>query len=67
MENEASLDLLLGRLLEHEVEFGVVGRYALVAHDISLPTMDIDVCIRLTVDNLMARQKALRTCIHVIE
>ena len=67
MENETSLDILLERLFEHEVEFVVVRGYAAVAHGVSLPTMDIDVCIRLTVYNLMALQKALRTCIHVIE
>ena len=40
----ADLSKLLARLIEHEVEFVVVGGYAALAHGSTYMTFDIDVC-----------------------
>ena len=37
-------DLLLNRLIEHKVEFVIVGGFAAVAHGVKLVTQDMDVC-----------------------
>ena len=50
---------LLDRLVQHEVEFVVVGGFAVVAHGASLPTENIEVCMRFTPENLMRLQSAL--------
>ena len=39
---------LLNRLIQSNVEFVIVGGFAAVAHGVSLPTQDIDVCCRFT-------------------
>ncbi|MEW6355848.1 MAG: nucleotidyltransferase [Planctomycetota bacterium] len=55
----ASLESLLGRLIREDVEFVLIGGFAAVVHGGSLPTQDIDVCCRFSVDNLMRLQRAL--------
>ena len=50
---------LLNRLIQGEVEFVVVGGFAAVAHGVSLPTQDIDVCCRFTPENLLKLQEAV--------
>lgn len=47
------LETLLDRLLDHEVDFVVVGGFAAVAHGVSLLTEDIDICCRFTQPNLL--------------
>ncbi len=44
-------DLLL-RLQQHDVEFVIIGGVCGVLHGISLVTQDLDVCVRLTPENL---------------
>jgi hypothetical protein len=53
------LESLLSRLIQGDVEFVVVGGFAAVAHGVSLPTQDIDVCCRFTPKNLLKLQQAL--------
>lgn len=50
------LESLLHRLVQGEVEFVVVGGFAAVAHGVSLPTQDVDVCCRFTPENLLRLQ-----------
>jgi hypothetical protein len=50
---------LLKRLIEHRVEFVVVGGFAAVTHGASLMTEDIDIACRFSVENLMRLQRAL--------
>ena len=50
---------LLNRLVEHEVEFVVVGGFAAVAHGCTTLTMDVDVCCRMNPENLLRLQNAL--------
>lgn len=52
-------DLLLKRLIEHKVEFVIVGGFAAVAHGVTLVTQDMDVCCRFSVENLLRLQRAL--------
>ncbi len=53
------LESLLRRLVDAEVDFVVVGGYAAVAHGVTLVTQDMDVCCRMSCDNLMRLQNAL--------
>jgi len=53
------LESLLTRLIQGEIEFVVVGGFAAVAHGVSLPTQDIDVCCRFTPENLLKLQGAI--------
>lgn len=55
-----NIHLLLKRLIEHKIEFVIVGGYAGVAYGVTLVTQDIDICCRFSVDNLMRLQKALK-------
>jgi hypothetical protein len=50
---------LLARLVEGQVEFVLVGGLAAYAHGSSLITRDLDVCMPMTVENLMRLQAAL--------
>ena len=50
---------LLHRLIQGEVEFVIVGGFAAVAHGVSLPTQDIDVCCQFTLENLLKLQEAI--------
>ncbi len=52
-------DLLLKRLIEHKVEFVIVGGFAAVAHGVTLVTQDMDVCCRFSGENLLRLQRAL--------
>jgi hypothetical protein len=53
------LESLLDRVIRAQVEFVVVGGFAAVAHGVSLPTQDIDVCCRFTPENLLKLQGAI--------
>ncbi len=53
------LDSLLKRLIEHKLEFVVIGGFAAFAHGFTLPSEDIDVCFPFSPENLMRLQKAL--------
>lgn len=53
------LESLLQRLIEHRVEFVIVGGYAAVAHGVTLVTQDMDICCRFSVENLMRLQESL--------
>jgi hypothetical protein len=53
------LESLLKRLVDHRVEFVIVGGYAAVAHGVSLVTRDVDVCCRFTPKNLLHLQEAI--------
>jgi hypothetical protein len=52
-------DALLGRLIEHRVDFVVVGGYAAVAHGVTILTQDLDICCAFDPDNLERLAKAL--------
>lgn len=54
-----SFESLLERLIQHNVEFVVVGGFAAVAHGVSLLTQDIDICCRFTPENLLKLQDSL--------
>ena len=53
------LNQLLARLLQAEVEFVLVGGLAAAIHGSSLNTRDVDICIRLSAENLMRIQAAV--------
>jgi hypothetical protein len=53
------LNQLLARLLQAEVEFVLVGGLAAAIHGSSLNTRDVDICIRLSAENLMRIQSAV--------
>ena len=46
------LEKLVHRLIEHNVEFVIVGGYAAIAHGVTLTTFDVDVCSPFTLENL---------------
>ena len=50
---------ILFLLAKHNVDFVVVGGYAVAAYGSSLVTQDIDICCDFSTDNLMRLQKAL--------
>jgi hypothetical protein len=56
MEN---LKALLARLMEHDVEFVVIGAFASAMYGASLVTQDVDVCCRFTPRNLLKLQAAM--------
>jgi len=58
--NEDFEDLLLS-LVEHQVEFLIVGAYALSVHGVIRATEDIDVLIRPSKDNSLKVVQALHT------
>lgn len=53
------LSHLLERLTATGVEFVLVGGYAAVAHGASFVTRDVDVCLRMSCENLVRLQQAL--------
>jgi hypothetical protein len=55
----ADLEALLKRLIDHRIEFVIIGGYAAVSHGASLMTQDVDVCCRFTPKNLLRLQEAL--------
>ena len=50
---------ILALLAKHQVDFIVVGGYAVAAYGSSLVTQDIDICCDFSPENLMRLQKAL--------
>jgi hypothetical protein len=52
------LNQLLARLIQADVEFVLVGGLAAAIHGSSLNTRDVDICIRLSSENLMRIQAA---------
>lgn len=56
MEN---LNLLLKRLLEHKVDFVLIGGYAAVVHGASQVTHDLDICAMMTEAELTKLKAAL--------
>ena len=57
MEN---LTLLLKRLLEHRIDFILVGGYAAVLHGASQVTHDIDICALINDEELEKLKTALK-------
>jgi hypothetical protein len=55
----ANFENLLARLIEDQVEFVLVGGFAATAYGSTLLTQDMDVCLRLTRDNLIRLQEAV--------
>lgn len=55
----SKLKTLLGRLIEHDVEFVVVGAFAATMHGSPLVTRDVDICCSFTPGNLLKLQKAV--------
>jgi hypothetical protein len=53
------LESLLGRLIEHRVEFVVVGGFAAVAQGATLLTQDLDICLAFSRENLEKLRQAL--------
>jgi hypothetical protein len=51
---------LLQRLLQHEVEFVLIGGVCGIMHGVTLVTTDLDVCCRFTSENLYRVQAAVR-------
>ena len=52
--------MLLQRLLEHEVEFVVIGGVCGVLHGIVLVTYDLDICCRFNRENLRRLEASLK-------
>ena len=50
---------LLKRLINHKVDFVIVGSYAGVVHGCTYVTQDIDICCNFSAENLLALQKAI--------
>ena len=50
---------ILGLLVRHNVDFVVVGGYAVAAYGSSLVTQDVDICCDFSSENLMRLQEAL--------
>ncbi len=55
----ANFENLLTRLIEHQVEFVLVGGFAAAAYGSTVLTQDVDICLRFSPDNLMRFQDAL--------
>ncbi|MCX5644538.1 MAG: nucleotidyltransferase [Phycisphaerae bacterium] len=55
----ADFENLLARLIEHQVEFVLVGGFAATAHGSTLLTVDVDICMRFSTDNLLGLQEAV--------
>ncbi len=55
----SDLKTLLKRLLEHDVEFVVIGAFASAAHGVTLLTQDVDICCPFTPRNLLKLQEAV--------
>jgi predicted nucleotidyltransferase len=50
---------ILSLLAKHDVDFVVVGGYAVAAYGSSFVTQDVDICCDFSTDNLLRLQKAL--------
>ena len=56
----AQFEGLIRRLAKHEVEFVVVGGYAAMIHGSSLLTQDIDICCRMSSENIFKIRDAVQ-------
>lgn len=54
------LKALLKRLLEHKVDFVLVGGFACVVHGSPLVTQDIDICLRIDEEQIRKLRTALK-------
>ena len=54
------LALLLKRLIEHRVDFVIVGGFAAATHGVTLITRDLDVACRFSTANLLRLQDAVK-------
>ena len=59
------LESLLDRLIQGGVQFSVVGGFAAMAHGVTLLTQDIDICLKLTKENLFCLQPKWRLVFNV--
>ena len=55
-----SLSELVRRLIEADVDFVLVGGFAVASYGVSLVTEDVDICCRFDEENLTRIQNALR-------
>ena|SRR5258706_501071 len=55
----ANLEALLQRLVEHDVDFVIIGAFASVVHGATLVTHDVDICCSFASRNLLKLQKSL--------
>ena len=55
-----NLKKLLKTLLEHEVDFVLIGGFAAVVHGATLVTQDLDICAAITEDQVNKLRKALK-------
>jgi hypothetical protein len=55
----SKLEALLQRLIEHDVEFVVIGAFASAMHGVTLTTRDVDICCPFTSRNLLKLQTVL--------
>jgi hypothetical protein len=55
----AHVEKLIGRLVQHQVDFVIVGGFAAIAHGCSIRTQDLDVCCDFSGRNLLRLQAAL--------
>lgn len=53
------LEMLLGRLVKHDVSFVIIGAYASVVYGATLVTHDVDICCSFTSRNLLKLQGAI--------
>lgn len=53
------IERLLARLIDHEVDFVVIGGFAAVAYGSSVRTQDMDICTDFSPENLLRLQQAL--------
>ena len=59
---------LLQRLLQHKVEFVVIGGVCGILYGTALVTYDLDICCRFNRENLRRIETAVRwTCTHVTD
>ena len=55
----SDLKVLLQQLIDHDVQFVVIGAFASVIHGVTLVTQDVDICCPFTPRNLLKLQDAL--------
>jgi hypothetical protein len=55
-----NLKALLERLLEHEIDFVLVGGFAAVVHGSTLVTQDLDICAAITESEIAKLRNALK-------
>ena len=55
----ANFENLLARLIEHQVQFVLVGGFAATAYGSTVLTQDVDICLHFSTDNLVRLQEAL--------